>query len=298
MGGTIGLSRRRPNGADVAVRPATLADLAAITRIYAFHVVHGTGSWEYEPPDEVEMSARFDGILSAGFPYVVAERAGEVVGYAYASHFHPRIGYRFTCEDSVYVAPLGRRQGVGRALLTSLIEQCTALGLRRMAAVIGDSQNEASIALHRTCGFRLMADAPAIGWKSGRALGWVLMTRDLAPGPIDPPALDIRSEDPGGAVGRALLAGLAIEQRDRPADSDSPTVERALSGAPFLVARLDGQPAGCGMIRMDQGGGAMVPILYTVPWAQEHGVSDALAGALAEEAERRGARLRVSGAGS
>jgi L-amino acid N-acyltransferase YncA len=281
MGDTPGTGgSRRPGSVDATIRPATLRDVVAITRIYAFHVVHGTGSWEYEPPDEREIATRFHGVRSEGFPYLVAERAGEVVGYAFASHFRTRIGYRFTCEDSVYVAPLARGQGVGRTLLASLIEQCTALRMRHMTAVIGDVENAASVALHRSCGFELIADAPNIGWKSGRSLGWLLMTRDLASEPIVP-SLDLSVDDPTSTVGRALLEGFGIEQAALSRGPASWTLEQALPAARFIVARLDGQPAGCGFIPVDGAAGAMVPIVYAVPWAREHGVEDALSKALA-----------------
>jgi L-amino acid N-acyltransferase YncA len=271
----------RLGSVDTTIRPATLHDVAAITRIYAFHVVHGTGSWEYEPPDKREMAKRLGGVRSAGFPYLVAERDGEVVGYAFASHFRTRIGYRFTCEDSVYVSPLARRQGVGRTLLASLIEQCTALRMRRMTAVIGDVENAASVALHRSCGFELIAEVPNIGWKSGRSLGWSLMTRDLASEPIVPPRLDICLEDPKSTVGRALLEGFGIEQTAGSAGPAPGTLDPSIPIARFIVARVDGQPAGYGLVPVDNAGGTMVPIVYAVPWAREHGVEDVLSGALA-----------------
>ncbi len=159
------------------------ADLPAIARIYGHWVLHGLASFELVPPGAEEMARRRAAILAGGFPHLVAEdEAGRVLGYAYAGPFRTRPAYRFTCEDSVYVAPEAAGRGIGRALLPALLARCEAAGLRRMVAVIGDSGNAASIALHAACGFRHAGLIPATGWKHGRRVDTVLMERPLGPG--------------------------------------------------------------------------------------------------------------------
>lgn len=165
-----------------AIRPASPADLPAITAIYAHAVLHGTASFELEPPDEAEMTRRMRGLLDGGFPYFVAEVDGAVAGYAYASLFRTRPAYRFTLEDSVYVAPDMQRRGIGIALLRHLIEACTAKGYRQMIAVIGDSNQAASIAVHRACGFEPAGNLKDVGWKFGRWLDTPLMQVALGDG--------------------------------------------------------------------------------------------------------------------
>ncbi|MEJ2377025.1 MAG: GNAT family N-acetyltransferase [Pseudolabrys sp.] len=135
------------------VRPATAADIPAITHIYAHAVTHGTASFELAPSREAEMAARMRALRDGGLPYVVAEADGAVAGYAYASFYRARPAYRFAIEDSVYVAPAMQRRGIGKALLEKLIADCSALGYRQMIAVIGDSEQAASIAVHEACGF-------------------------------------------------------------------------------------------------------------------------------------------------
>jgi L-amino acid N-acyltransferase YncA len=164
------------------IRPATPADIPAITRIYAHAVEYGTASFELTPPDEAEMRRRMQAILDGKFPYFVAEIDGAVAGYAYASFYRTRPAYRFTVEDSVYVAPDTHRRGVGKALLLKLIEACTALGFRQMIAVIGDSEQAASIGVHKACGFEPAGSLKNIGWKFGRWLDTPLMQRALGPG--------------------------------------------------------------------------------------------------------------------
>jgi len=166
----------------LAIRPANPADIPAITRIYAHAVQHGTASFELTPPDEAEMRRRMQAILDGKFPYFVAEIDGTVAGYAYASLYRTRPAYRFTVEDSVYVAPDMHRRGVGRALLLKLIEACAALGFRQMIAVIGDSEQAASIGVHKACGFEPAGNLKNIGWKFGRWLDTPLMQRPLGPG--------------------------------------------------------------------------------------------------------------------
>lgn len=166
----------------VIVRPSTEADIPAIAAIYGHHVLHGFGSFEEIPPDQTEMARRRGDILAKGFPYLVAELGGQTLGYAYASHYRPRIAYRFSVEDSIYVAPDAPRKGIGRALLSSLIARCTGLGYRQMVAVIGDTQNLGSIGLHAALGFRVVGTLPSIGFKHGRWVDSVFMQRALGPG--------------------------------------------------------------------------------------------------------------------
>ena len=165
---------------DIVIRAAEPADIAAITRIYAHAVRFGTASFEIEPPDEAEMARRQRALLDGGFPYLVAEGNGAVLGYAYAGPYRTRPAYRFSVENSVYVAPEAHRRGVGRALLERLIAAAQARGFRQMIAVIGDSDQASSIALHRAAGFRLVGTIEAVGFKHGRWLDSVLMQRELA----------------------------------------------------------------------------------------------------------------------
>ncbi len=167
---------------DVAIRPVSPADAGAIAAIYAPFVLTGTATFELEPPGADEMLARIEAIVAAGYPYLVAERSGAVVGYAYANVYRSRPAYRFTVEDSVYVADNVQGQGVGRALLEALIEEAAARGYRQMIAVIGDSRQWGSIALHRTCGFTFSGTLHAVGFKFGRWIDSVLMQRQLGPG--------------------------------------------------------------------------------------------------------------------
>jgi L-amino acid N-acyltransferase YncA len=169
------------------VRPTVDSDLPAVTAIYADAVLHGTASFELEPPREGEMARRRAVLLDAGYPYLAAEREGVVVGYAYAGPYRPRAAYRSTVEDSIYVAPRARGQGIGRALLGALIEQCEVLDFRLMVAVIGDEASSGSIRLHRSLGFELTGILPGIGYKHGRWLASVLMHRRLGAGTATPP---------------------------------------------------------------------------------------------------------------
>ncbi len=164
------------------IRDSRDGDIPAITAIYAHAVLHGLASFELEPPNEPEMTRRRAAVLAGGFPYLVAEKGGAVVGYAYASAYRARPAYRFAVENSVYVAPDRQRAGIGRALLPAVIERCTAAGFRLMVAVIGDSANHGSIGLHAACGFSHAGLLPAIGWKHGRWVDSVLMTRPLGAG--------------------------------------------------------------------------------------------------------------------
>lgn len=169
------------------IRTAAVADITAIQAIYAHHVLHGLGTFETEPPGLGEMQRRHAQITADGFPYLVAEDAGRVVGFAYANHFRTRAAYRNTVEDSIYIAPDAVGRGVGKALLQALIERCTAQGLRQMLAVIGDSANAASIAVHGGCGFDHVGVMKAVGRKFDRWVDVVMMQRALGLGASAPP---------------------------------------------------------------------------------------------------------------
>jgi phosphinothricin acetyltransferase len=169
------------------VRPVCQVDLPAVHAIYTHNVQHGTASWELSPPDTSEMLRRMQAVLDQGYPYFVAELDGRVVGYSYASSYRPRPGYRFTVENSVYVDMSLQRRGIGRLLLSTLIAACEAQGFRQMIAVIGDSQNTGSIALHRALGFVHIGTMPNIGFKFGRWLDSVLMQRRLGEGAMTLP---------------------------------------------------------------------------------------------------------------
>ena len=166
----------------IPIRPAQPRDLAAITRIYDHAVRHGTASFEIEPPDEREMARRYEAIRAGGYPYLVAELDGEIVGYAYAGPYRARAAYRWSVEDTIYVAPSSQRRGIGRALLERLIADAEAGGFRQMIAVIGDSANASSIELHRAAGFRMVGTFDTVGFKFGRWLDSVLMQRPLGTG--------------------------------------------------------------------------------------------------------------------
>ena len=168
--------------ASLLIRPSTPADLPAITAIYGWNVLNGTGTFELETPDELEMARRRDDVLSKGLPWLVVERSGVVLGFAYANHFRPRRAYRFCLEDSVYLAADAKGQGLGRLLLAELLARCEAAGARQMLAVIGDSANAGSIGVHRTLGFEPIGVMKAAGWKFERWLDVVLMQKSLGQG--------------------------------------------------------------------------------------------------------------------
>jgi phosphinothricin acetyltransferase len=186
------------------IRPATLSDIPAITRIYAHAVEHGTASFELTPPDEAEMARRMQVMLDDKFPYLIAEVDGAFAGYAYASSYRTRPAYRFTVENSVYVAPDMQRRGIGKVLLEALIETCTALGFRQMIAVIGDSNQAASIGVHKACGFTDAGNLRNIGWKFGRWLDTPIMQLALGPGAASPPRETETKVDQGGSAGNNL----------------------------------------------------------------------------------------------
>lgn len=166
----------------IVVREVTAADMPAVQTIYAHHVLHGLATFEEVPPTADELLSRRAGILDQGLPYLAAEIDGAVVGYSYATAYRPRPAYRHTVEDSVYVADgLGGR-GIGRALLSALVARCEAGPWRQMIAVIGDSGNRASIALHESLGFRPAGSLSAVGFKLGGWVDTVLMQRALGAG--------------------------------------------------------------------------------------------------------------------
>ncbi|ABD85776.1 GNAT family N-acetyltransferase [Rhodopseudomonas palustris] len=172
---------------ELEIRPTSLADLPAITAIYAEAVRCGTATFELTPPDLAEMTRRFAALTGGGFPYLVARRAGELLGYAYAGPYRPRPAYRFTVENSIYLAPAAQRQGVGSRLLGRLIAESEARGYRQMIAVIGGSDNLGSIALHGRTGFQMIGVHPSVGFKFGRWLDSVLMQRMLGEGDATTP---------------------------------------------------------------------------------------------------------------
>lgn len=184
------------------VRAATGADLPAITAIYAHHVQTGLASFEEVPPSTEEMLRRFHGVRARGLPWLVAELGGRIAGYCYASLYHARSAYRFTVQDSVYVAEDCIGRGVGTALLQSVIDDCAARGYREMIAVVGDSANEASLRLHARLGFRTVGQALRVGVKFGRWVDIVYLQRPIGEPTARPPA-----EDPAGYTAMADQTG-------------------------------------------------------------------------------------------
>ena len=168
------------------IRPSGADDVASITAIYAWHVAHGTGTFEIDAPTEAEMAARREAVLGRGLPWLVVESEGVVQGYAYAGPFRPRPAYRFCLEDSVYVASGAAGRGLGKLLLAELLARCESSGARQLLAVIGDSANAASIGLHRGLGFEHVGTMKAAGWKFGRWLDVVVMQRGLGAGATIP----------------------------------------------------------------------------------------------------------------
>jgi phosphinothricin acetyltransferase len=171
----------------VIVRPSTAQDAEALAAIYGHHVLHGFGTFEEVPPTAQEMAARRQAIVERGLPYLVAEDGGRVLGFAYAGPFRPRAAYRYTVEDSVYVAPEAVGRGVGRAVLSAVLRECEAFGIRQVIAVIGDSQNAGSIGLHAALGFEHAGVGKALGWKHGRWVDIVWMRRALNGGDAGAP---------------------------------------------------------------------------------------------------------------
>ena len=175
------------------IRDVRVQDLPYAQAIYAHHVLNGLASFEEAPPDLAEMRRRYETTVAAGYPCIAAESGApgagpSFAGYAYVGPYRPRPAYRYSVENSVYIAPESIGQGVGRALLTELIARCTALGYRQMIAVIGDSDNFASIGLHQSLGFSRTGQLQSVGFKFGRWVDSVIMQRPLGPGDGDVPA--------------------------------------------------------------------------------------------------------------
>ncbi|MBD0274063.1 MAG: N-acetyltransferase family protein [Acetobacteraceae bacterium] len=169
------------------LRDAASADVPAMTAIYAHHVLHGTGTFEEEPPDEAEMTRRMGAVQGQGWPWLVAEEDGKILGFAYLNQFRPRSAYRYAGEDSVYVRNDIRGQGVGKALVAALLRRAEECGFRQVFAVIGDSENVGSIGLHVSLGFRQVGVLRSAGAKFGRWLDVVTMQRAIGQGDRDPP---------------------------------------------------------------------------------------------------------------
>ena len=169
------------------IRPSSDADLPAITAIYAHHVLHGTGTFETEPPSVAEMTARRADVLSKGLPYLVIEQDDEIAGFAYGNWFKPRPAYRHSVEDSIYLAPDLQGKGLGRALLAELMARFEAVGIRKVMAIVGDSANAASVGIHLTLGFTQIGIVESCGWKFGAWRDIVIMQKTLGLGDTQPP---------------------------------------------------------------------------------------------------------------
>jgi L-amino acid N-acyltransferase YncA len=168
------------------IRPSTDADIPAMTAIYGHHVQDGTGTFETEPPSQADMTARRADVLGKSLPYLVLEHDGQVQGFAYANWFKPRPAYRFSVEDSIYMAQGAGGKGLGKLLLTELLAQLERGGIRKAMAVIGDSANAASIGVHRACGFTQIGIVKSCGWKFGQWRDIVLMEKTLGLGDSTP----------------------------------------------------------------------------------------------------------------
>lgn len=169
------------------IRPSRPEDIPAITAIYTDHVLHGTGTFELEPPSEADMAHRRADVLSKGLPYLVATDGNKVLGFAYCNWFKPRPAYRFSAEDSIYLAPDAQGLGLGRALLTELAVQAEKAGIRKLIAVIGDSANAGSIGVHRSVGFSHAGVLKSCGWKFNQWRDVVLMDKALGLGDTSAP---------------------------------------------------------------------------------------------------------------
>lgn len=184
----------------IMIRHALPDDLDQITDIYSDAVLNGTASYELEPPTRAEMGARFESLMEGGYPYLVAEREGRILGYAYAGPFRARPAYRFIVEDSIYIAPEAKGAGLGRALMEALIAESTKLGFRQIVAVIGDGHaDSASVRLHERLGFQHTGRMEGSGYKHGRWLDTVFMQMAMNGGATLPP-------DPGSMPERIFRA--------------------------------------------------------------------------------------------
>ncbi len=169
------------------IRPSCNEDISAITAIYAHHVLHGTGTFETEAPGANDMAVRRADVLSKGLPYLVAVQDGEIAGFAYGNWFKPRPAYRYSVEDSIYLAPDLHRKGLGRALMAELLACCEAAGIRKVIAIVGDSANAGSVGVHRAVGFTQVGTIDACGWKFGAWRDIVIMQKTLGLGDTQPP---------------------------------------------------------------------------------------------------------------
>lgn len=172
----------------IKIRPSSAGDIASITAIYAHHVLQGTGTFETTAPDPTEIASRRADVLAKGLPYLVIEDESGVLGFAYCNWFKPRPAYRFSAEDSIYLAPSAGGRGLGRLLLEELMAQAERSGVRKLIAVIGDSANLGSIGVHRACGFKDVGTLANCGWKFDRWLDVVLMDKTLGMGSSTAPA--------------------------------------------------------------------------------------------------------------
>lgn len=178
----------QPSAEAISIRDATPDDVPQIQQIYAHHVLSSTATFEETPPSVDEMAQRLQKVREAGLPWLVAEHEGRVLGYCYASAYRPRRAYRYTVEDSIYIADGESGKGLGRDLLSALIERCEQGPWRQMIAVIAGTQNQSSIALHRNLGFAHVGTQPDTGYKFGQWIDVVFMQRALGPGGGTPPA--------------------------------------------------------------------------------------------------------------
>ena len=169
------------------IRPSRDEDIRAITVIYAHHVLHGTGSFETEAPSIADMTARRADVLSKGLPYLVVEQDREIIGFAYGNWFKPRPAYRYSVEDSIYLAANLHRKGLGRALLAELLARCETVGIRKVMAIVGDSANAGSVGVHRSVGFTPVGTIAACGWKLGAWRDIVIMQKTIGAGDTLPP---------------------------------------------------------------------------------------------------------------
>jgi len=174
------------------IRPSLPEDMPAITAIYAHHVLGGTGTFELDPPSLADLATRREEVLSKALPYLVATDGNKLLGFAYCNWFKPRPAYRFSAEDSIYMAPQAQGKGLGRALLTELAARAERAGVRKLIAVIGDSANTGSIAVHQSVGFSLVGTLKSCGWKFGQWRDVIMMDMTLGQGdrsaPQDEPA--------------------------------------------------------------------------------------------------------------
>jgi L-amino acid N-acyltransferase YncA/aromatic ring-cleaving dioxygenase len=255
------------------IRPSREDDIAAITAIYGHHVLHGVASFEDAPPAADELARRRREILAAGLPYLVAESSRRVLGYCYASHYRTRSAYRYTLEDSIYVdaGELGR--GIGRALLSTLIERSTELGYRQMIAVIGGSDQWPSIRLHEALGFTHAGCLAAVGFKFGGWVDTVFMQRALGPGARSLPAeVGLRNEEVSmreGTLDTAAISGYhAHLYYDAATKPIAERLRRAIAER-FSSARIGNwhdEPVGPHPVSMYQVAFAVEQFTRIVPW--------------------------------